>query len=400
MPDSSTGITQLMAFLEEKKDIDVIRKVFKENDIQNTEIVKGGIKEAIELFLHQRSPQYLVIDISKSDLPLSDLARFSEVCEPGTSLIAVGHKNDVGLYRDLMKIGIFEYVVSPLLPEIIGRALKNMILGEEKGKESLSRFGKIIAVVGSRGGVGSTFIATNIATILSVEKLRRIAIVDFDLHFGTVTLNLDLKPSYGLRNALEEPDRVDQVFLERLLIPVNEHLYALDSEEPLDEPLKYSADAIENLLKNLSKLFHYVIVDLPHYSDESTLTVLANAKIMILVTDPSLAGLRDSGRLLRLFGGEGVDHRSICVINKFGAFQKGEVSIPDFEEALKVKIEHILPYDSLIPMEYVNRGKTLADQVNPLASGIRKIANDVQGIKEVEKQQSGLERFLQSIKLK
>lgn len=400
MPDLSTGTTQLMAFLEDKKDIDVIRKVFKENDIQNTEIVKGGVKEAIELFLRQRSPQYLVIDISKSDLPLSELTRLSEVCEPGTSLLAVGKKNDVGLYRDLMKLGIFEYIVSPLLPQIIGRALKIMILGEEKGKEPLSRLGKIIAVVGSRGGVGSTFIATNIAAILSVEKLRRIAIVDFDMHFGTVTLYFDLKANFGLRNALEEPDRVDQIFLERLLIPVNEHLYALDSEESLDEPLKYSVDAIENLLRNLAKLFHYVIVDLPHYSNESTLTVLENAKIMILVSDPSLAGLRDSGRLLRLFGGEGVDHRAIYVMNKFGAFQKGEVSISDFEEALKFKIEHIIPYDSSIPMEYVNRGKTLVEEDNPLANAIRKIVNEVQGIKEAKKKQSGLERFFQSIKLK
>ena len=113
-----------------------------------------------------------------------------------------------------------------------------MIFGEEKGKETQSRSGKIIAVAGSRGGVGSTFIATNLAAILATEKFRRVVIVDLDLHFGTVSLYLDLKPNYGLRNALEDPERVDQVFLERLLIPVNEHLYALSSEEPLDRALK------------------------------------------------------------------------------------------------------------------------------------------------------------------
>ena len=96
MADSSAETIQLIAFLEDKKDIEVIRSVFKENNIKNTEIINGGVKEAIEYFSLQRSPQYLIIDISKSDLPVSDLSRLSELCEPGISLIAVGKKNDVG----------------------------------------------------------------------------------------------------------------------------------------------------------------------------------------------------------------------------------------------------------------------------------------------------------------
>ncbi len=400
MVDANANPIQLMAFLEDAKDIEVIREAFKVTNMENIDVIQGGVKEAIDFFSHQRSPQYLIIDISKSDLPVSDLSRLSEVCEPGISLIAVGKKNDVGLYRDLMKLGIFEYVVSPLLFEIIGRALKHMILGEEKGKGSTSQSGKIIAVAGARGGVGSTFIATNLAAILASEKFRRVAIVDLDLHFGTVSLYLDIKPSYGLKAALEEPERVDQGFLERLLLPVNEHLYALISEEPLEESLNYRVDGVLNLLKFLEKLFHYVIVDVPHYSNESTLAVLENAKIMVLVTDPSLAGLRDSGRFLRLFGEEGVDHRAIFVMNKFEAFRKGEVSISDYEEALNFKINHKIPYDSLIPMECVNQGKTLVGEENLLADSIRKIANEVQGVKEVRKKQSGLERFFQRIKLK
>ncbi|HUX78876.1 MAG TPA: P-loop NTPase [Alphaproteobacteria bacterium] len=400
MADASADTIELMAFLEDEKDIEVITKAFKDTNIKNTEIVKGGVKESIELFSHQRSPQYLIIDISKSDLPVSDLNRLSEVCEPGISLIAVGKKNDVGLYRDLMKLGIFEYVVSPLLPEIIGRALKIMILGEEKGKGTSSRVGKIIAVAGARGGVGSTFVAVNLAAILASEKFRRVVIVDLDLHYGTVSLYLDVKLNYGLRSALEDPERVDQIFLERLLIPVNEHLQVLTSEEPLDEALKYRIDGIENLLKYLSKLFHYVIVDIPHYSDESTLTVIENAKILVLVTDPSLAGLRDSGRLLRLYGEEGVDHRVVFVMNKCGAFRKGEVNVSEYEDVLKRKIVHTIPYDSLIAMENVNHGKTLVGEDNSLSDSIRKIVNEVQGIKESEKTQSGFERFLHSIKLK
>ncbi len=400
MAVSSTDTSQLIAFLENEKDIEVVRDTFKETYIQNGEVFKGGVKEAIEVFSEGRSPQYLIIDISKSDLPVSELSKLSDLCDPGVNVIAVGKKNDVGLYRDLMKLGIFEYLVSPLFPEIVGRALKNMILGEEKGKGPQSRLGKIIAVAGSRGGVGSTFITTNLAAILSDEKFRRVVIVDLNLHFGTVALYFDLKPNLGLRNALEDPDRIDQVFLERILTPVNERLYILSSEEPLDEQINYKVDGIENLLKYLSKLFHYVIVDVPHYSNDVTQVVLESAQIMLLVTDPSLAGLRDSGRLLRLYGVERVDHRVIFVMNKWGASTKSEVKLPDFEEALKHKVDHLISYDPVLPMECVNRGKTLVGEENSLADSLRKIANNVQGVQEQEKSQSGWKHFFESFKLK
>src|SRR5438552_17464228 len=109
MPVSKTDQAQIIAFLEDQQDIDIVREIFKYLDIKNSEIIKGGVKEAIETFLHKRSPQNLLIDISKSDLAVSDLTQLSETCEPGVNVIAIGVKNDVALYRDLMKLGIIEY---------------------------------------------------------------------------------------------------------------------------------------------------------------------------------------------------------------------------------------------------------------------------------------------------
>ncbi len=293
MPVSKADSLQFMAFLEDEGDLEAVREAVKGITLQTSEVLRGGIKEAIEVFSHQRSPQYLLVDISLSDLPVSDLSRLSDVCEPGVSVIAVGTRNDVGLYRDLMKVGILEYLVRPLFPDILGRALKNMIMGEDKGKKSNPKLGKIIAVAGARGGVGSTFLATNFAAILATEKSRRIVLVDLDTYYGTVALYLDLKSNFGLRSALEDPDRLDQLFLERLLNPVNERLFVLSSEDALEESLTYSGEGLEKLLNALSKLFHYVIVDLPHFSNELTQTVVENAHIMMAVTDLSLAGLRD-----------------------------------------------------------------------------------------------------------
>ncbi|MBY0292901.1 MAG: AAA family ATPase [Alphaproteobacteria bacterium] len=398
MPVSKEDSVQLIAFLQRDEDVDTVNEALKGINVQNSEVNKGGIAEAIHVFMHKKSPRFLIVDISKSDLPLSDLAKLSEVCEPGISVLTIGLKNDVGLYRNLMKLGIFEYLVSPLFPDILIRTLKSMIFGEEKGKEAHTKFGKVIAVVGARGGVGTTFIATNFAAILASEKSRRAVIMDLDLYLGTVPLYFDLKPSYGLKEAFEDPERVDQVFIERLLTSINERLFMISTEESLDEPLKYQNLGVETILKYLSKLFHYIVIDVPHCCNEITQAALKNADIMILVAGSSISDLRDTARLIQLFEKEGMERRVIVVMNKF--MGEGKIKLADFEENFKHKIDHIIPYDSLIPMESITYGQTLATENNPIAESIRSIVEDVQGVQKSIQKLSKLESFLKMIKLK
>ncbi len=374
---------KLIAFIEDQEASDTIKDGLKEISVENSEFFQGGIKEAIEFFSHNRSPEYLIIDISKSDLPISDLSRLSEVCEPGVSVLAIGVRNDVGLYRDLIKLGIMEYLVKPLFPEIISRALKSMIFGDEWDKTSKIKSGKIITVQGARGGVGVSFLTTSLATILANERSRRVVVVDMDIHFGTVTLYFNLKSNDGLNTALEDPERVDQLFLERLFIAVNERLNVLSSDVPINEIKKYSQNSIEQLLSYLSKLFHYVIVDIPHNFDEAAGFVLQRSNIRILVTEVSLAGLRDSGRIIRYLGEDQLDYRLILVLNKFVKEEK--LSPEDFEKILKRKIDHLIPYEASIGNELIDAGKTILEVDTPLTRPIQELANNIQGIKNEDK---------------
>jgi len=377
---------KLIAILEDQKDRDIIGKALKEINVEDSEIFQGGIKEAIDIFSHTRSPQYLIIDISQSDLPLSDLSKLSDVCEPGISVLAVGQRNDVGLYRDLMNMGITEYIVKPLFAEIITRALKNMVFGDEGAPKSKTKLGKIITLVGARGGVGTSFLTTNLAATLASERSRRVIVVDMDIHFGTITLYFNLKSNDGLNTALEDPERIDQMFLERLFLPVNERLYVLSSEVPLTETKVYSQSSIEQLLNYLTKLFHYVIIDIPHNFNASTGFILQKSNICILITEPSLAGLRDSGRLLRYLGEDQLNHRLILVLNKFIKETKGKLSPEDFEETLKRKIDHLVPYVDSINTELIDAGKTTLEVDTPLTKPIEEIASNIQGIKEEKKE--------------
>jgi pilus assembly protein CpaE len=157
MPVSKAEQAQVVAFLEESQDIDVARASFNDVSLKNVEIIQGGVKDAIALFSHRSSPHYLIVDISKSDLPVSDLNRLSELCEPGMSVLAIGNKNDVGLYRDLMKLGIFEYLVSPLFSEILTRAIKVYGFWGRQREGSSGKNGKNHRFYGIKRGSGVHF---------------------------------------------------------------------------------------------------------------------------------------------------------------------------------------------------------------------------------------------------
>jgi len=390
----------LMAFVEDPNDRNVVQDSFKLLDLRNCELVSGGIKEAIEVLSQRKSPKYLIIDVSKSDLPISELNRLMEVAEPGVGIIVLGKKNDVGIYRDLIKMGVSDYLVAPLLPEILWRALKTLTVGEDKSKSTHSKVGKVIAISGSRGGVGTTILATNIGAVLSEEKSRRTVLVDLDLHYGTVSLYCDVKVNEGFMDAIQNPDRMDKIIIERMLVPVNDRFSIVSSLEALTVDLKYNIKGIQTLFSYLTKIFHYVLVDIPHHSDQATNAVISNADMLVLITDPSLPGLRDTKRITELFGHEATGRRVIVVINKAEAYTKNEVTQTFFEEALNRKVGHVIKYDSVTPMECINNGKLLYKEEGPLSTGIREIVDDLLGVRSTEIQKKGgIGTFFKSFKL-
>lgn len=384
--------THFAAFIESAADIEVLNNVVKQLNLKSYEVINGGVKEAIELYGDKKSPAYLIIDISNSELPISDVGRLLEVCSPNVNIIAVGLKNEVSIYRDLRKIGIYEYLLSPLFPEILERTLSSMLSGQSK-VEAPAKVGKIIACMGSRGGVGTTFITSNLAAMLSGEKLRRVVLLDLDPYFGTLSLNFDLKPNAGLRDAFENPARIDQVFIDRLLTSVNERLFILSSEEALQEKTKYKIEGLEELLKYLSKQFHYVIVDVPHFYNDLISAMILKANILVLISEPSITGLRDSGRILQFVRTESRSNRSIIVLNKYGQYGKSEISTEAVEKVLKNKVNHVIRYDNVIPAESINQGKVLVNEKNPIADSIRNLMFDILGARQITEKVGWFRKF-------
>jgi len=117
------GRSPLLAFVADADTEKSLRDCLTQLGHADGSIMRGGIAKAIEALSLQRSPNILFVDISGIDLPVSYIHELAEVCEPGVMVIAIGDRNDVGLYRDLIKAGLNDYVVKPLTPQLISNAL-------------------------------------------------------------------------------------------------------------------------------------------------------------------------------------------------------------------------------------------------------------------------------------
>jgi pilus assembly protein CpaE len=223
------------------------------------------------------------------------------------------------------------------------------------------RSGRVIVLLGCRGGVGTTSIAVSLAWLLSEENSLSTMLLDLDAHFGSVALALNLDPGEGLQQALERPNRVDSVFVDRAVRKVGQKLYVLSSERALDSPLHSDPTAAASLIKTLSQRHDRVVVDLPRQDPEAMQRVLSLADEIVLVTDLSLPGARDAVRLMglvrkatsyarvRLIGGGGRDN------GKNSALTPSE-----FRKASGIAFEIAMAHDPDAASEAARTGKPIA----------------------------------------
>ncbi len=305
-------------------------------------VENGGIAAAIEYVSAGTSPRLMIVDLSQSSSPMADIDALAEVCEPGTTVVALGVANDVGLFRDLLTAGVTDYLVKPLdrvaLEQAVGEAIDTAqsATGDEKA-------GKVITVIGARGGVGATSIAVNTAWVLAHQRKQRVAILDLDLQFGAVALALDVEPGRGLREALENPDRIDSLFIASATVNAAENLYVLGAEEPLEQLWAPDPEGLDRLISELKQNFDCVVIDLPRSAALSHGAVLKASTDVVLVTDRSLIGMRDSMRLSAMLKTVASEAEPLVVANRAGADKKAEIPAREFERGTEMKIDLSLP---------------------------------------------------------
>lgn len=326
-------------------------------------IFKGGIKNAIQSLSISSSPSILFIDLSDSTVPLRDVNALAEVCEPGTIVIVGGHMNDVRLYRDLLASGIQDYLLKPFHPDQLRDSFVHAqtILTSPRPSDTPEIPHFQVSVMGARGGVGASMIASALAWSMALHQRRTTTLLDLDVHFGTSALGFDLSPGKGLAEAIDNPSRIDGLFLERALVHASEKLSVLAAEASIMQPLLSDGTAFRLLQEELKTGFECTIADLPRDLAVMCPHLLGDIHTLLLVAEPSLACARDIFRLLNWLKTAAPLVRPQVILNKMAANGIIEISLGDFEKAIEQAVDVILPDDPKIVRECARLGKAVTD---------------------------------------
>ena len=361
-----------VAFVCDETTAEVLRPIAVELGWSPEKVNKGGLRNAVQTLSVSASPNILFVDLSESGDPLNDINALAEVCEPGTVVIASGQVNDVRLYRDLVASGIQDYLLKPLNPDALRDAFgqAQAILNAPKLADPASdRPHCAVAVIGTRGGAGASTIATSLAWLISDKHSRSTALLDLDVHFGTGALALDLEPGRGLTDAIENPSRIDGLFIERAMVKASDRLSVLSAEAPINSPVMSDGAAFFQLQEEMRGAFECTVVDLPRGMLVNHPHLITDVQVAVLVTELTLAAARDAIRILSWFKSNAPQTQVLVVANRVQQ-QAMEISRKDFEGSIERKIDFVLPFEQKLAAQAAKLGKPLAE----IAKGSKALA--------------------------
>lgn len=336
-PDRMT----VLAFVSDPASEQVLRDSLSDASTGGMDIRRGTVRTAIAAMAKLQTPEVLIVDISGEEQPLQALGELSDVVEPGVRVLVIGDSAEVDFYRHITRgMGVMEYLFKPITREAVARHFSPLITRKTLGQEA-ARGGRVVVIMGARGGAGATTVAGNLAWMLGVTAKRHTVLLESDIHMGSGALLIGGKTGPGLRMALETPDRIDPLFIERAAQPVAERLHVLASEERLTEPMNYAPGAARRLIEALRVRYNFIVMDVPFLPMACNRELIEFAHHRVIVMDPSLASVRDTLRLLSLPNGPWQPQSPTVVLNRHG--RPGGLTRKQIEEALKVKIDVSIP---------------------------------------------------------
>lgn len=363
--------------------LDVVRGVCEEMGWNEDKAYKGGLRNAIQSLSVSTSPQILLVDLSESGDPISDINSLAEVCEPGTIVIAVGQVNDVRLYRDLLMSGLQDYLLKPVSANALRDAFADAqaALNAPKADDGhVDRQHVSTAVIGIRGGSGASTIAASLAWTFAQLQGQQTSLLDLDVHFGTAALSMDLEPGRGLTDAIDNPGRIDGLFIERAMIKANERLSILSAEAPMNNPMLTDGTAFFQLQEEFRAAFENTVIDLPRSMLIAHPHLMQDVNIAVITTQLTLASARDSIRILAWLK-QNAPHCKVLVVANNVQSAVVEITRKDFESTIERKIDLLLPADPKSLAQAAKLGQPVVEAVrgSKFSAGIVTLADMVAG---------------------
>jgi pilus assembly protein CpaE len=358
---------------------EIVRQVASQFGWPASRVREGGVAAAQELLRDAPAPTVLLVDVSDSDDILRAMDALAEVCDTHTRVVALGQANDIALYRELIRLGVSDYLVKPVTADVLADALRRA--SRTPAPEAApAKPARTIALIGARGGVGATTMAVSLAWALAEEQLQRTVLLDLDMQFGAAALSLDLEIGRGLREMLTNPERIDSLLIGSAMVHAGERLRILGGEEPLEDDVDVGPQGLQALISALSESCESVVVDTPRRADRLTRELLAQAEVVGVVTDLSLPAMRDTHRLLTLLKGLRPQGETLVIANRVGGVA-GEAPQAEFERGIGARLDALIPYDAKAAVACAEQAKPLiaTSKGSPAGAELRRLVAQLAG---------------------
>jgi pilus assembly protein CpaE len=295
-------------------------------------IQMGGMAAAVEAYRSAPTPNVIILETEGRNDILLGLDQLATVCDAGTRVIVIGRINDVMLYRELVRRGVSDYVIAPVNAIDVVRSICSLFSSPEA-----KAVGRIIAIVGAKGGVGASTVAHNVAWAIARDLALDSVVADLDLAFGTAGLDYNQDPPQGIADAVFSPDRIDTAFLDRLLSKCTDHLSLLAAPATLDRVYDFGAEAFDSIFDTLRTTMPCIVLDVPHqWSGWTKRALIAKA------SRPN-------------------DRAPLYCLNQVGIPKRPEIPAAEFAKAIENHPIATIPFEPQIFGSAANNGQMIAE---------------------------------------
>jgi pilus assembly protein CpaE len=320
-------------------------------------IQMGGMAAAIEAYRNAPTPNVIILETEGRGDTLSGLDHLASVCDAGTRVVVIGNTNDVQFYRELVRRGVSEYVMGPVAPIDVVRAICGLFSTPEA-----KPVGRIIAVTGAKGGVGASTLAHNIAWAIARNLALDSVVADLDLAFGTAGLDYNQDPAQGIADAVFSPDRIDTAFIDRLLSKCTDHLSLLAAPATLDRVYDFGEEAFDSVFDTLRSTVPCIVLDIPHQWSGWTKRALISADDILIVAAPDLANLRNTKNLFDLLKASRPNDRApLYCLNQVGIAKRPEIKAAEFAKAIETEPVALISFEPQLFGLAANNGQMIEE---------------------------------------
>lgn len=337
-----------------------------------TSVGMGGAASAAKRYANVGTPNLIIVETRAAGFSVfQELETLAAVCDEDTKVIVAGPSNDVTLYRELIRQGVCEYLVTPSAPLQIIEAIAAAYEDPDARPA-----GKTIAVFGVRGGVGSSVLSHNLAELIAEQSERDTVLIDLDLEFGTVALDFNVDAHNSVVDALTDIDGLDDVKLKRLLFQQSEHLHLLTAPASIQRRAEATEAAVLGLLDIARFAADFVLLDTPHQWSPGVRCALRQSDKVVLVATPDLVSLRNLKSVYDWLKAERQhDEPPKIILNQVGEAKRPEIAASEFADIVGAPVDMILPYEPALFGAALNDGKSLVN-----LNGARKVVEKLEPI--------------------